>query len=69
MTDLRLEKGLDLQHFPSFFTSPPFLHFLQFILVFKVCLWCHGHCWPFIQPMQLHCSLCGGRITVNGDPW
>ena len=30
---------------------------------------CHGHCWPLIRPLQLHCSLCKGRITVNKDPW
>jgi len=42
---------------------------LVFLGSFEVCLWCHDHCWPFIRTLQLHCSLCGGRITVNIDHW
>ena len=31
--------------------------------------WCHGHCRPFIESLQLLCSLCGDSTTVSRDIW
>lgn len=31
--------------------------------------WCHGHCWPFIESLQLLCSSCGDSTTVSRDLW